>query len=66
MNTQILEVLAISAYEKDGASKKRFTKVGVAFPLKDGTGFSMRLDAAATSGEYLVKPKQDRAAVSEW
>ena len=57
-----LEVMAISTYTKDGEQKKRFTKVGIAFPLRDGTGFTMRLDAAATSGEYLVKPKQDRSS----
>lgn len=62
----VYDVLAISQYEKDGAPKKRFTRVGVAFPLRDGTGFSVRLDAAAVSGEYLIKPKQDRQQVSEW
>jgi hypothetical protein len=56
----IMEVLAISQYEKDGEKKKRFTKCGVAFPLRDKPGFSMRLDASAVSGEYLIKPKDDR------
>jgi len=64
--SQVYEVLAISQYEKAGEQKKRFTKVGVAFPLKDGTGFSMRLDAAGTTGEYLLKVKQDRQPVAEW
>jgi hypothetical protein len=60
MAGEILEVLAISQYTKDGEVKKRFTKCGIMFPLRDGSGYSMRLDASAVSGEYLAKVKTDR------
>ena len=57
MANEMHEVIAISTYEKNGEQKKRFTRVGVAWPLRDKPGFSMRLDASAVSGEYLIKPK---------
>lgn len=45
---------ALSARESNG--KSYFTKIGVAFPNKDGKGFSILLDAipAPTDGQFKI------------
>jgi hypothetical protein len=51
---------AVSVRESNG--KSYFTRIGVAFPSKTGTGYSVLLDAvpASTDGQYkilLMEPK---------
>lgn len=59
-----LEALAVSTYVKDGQEKTSFTKVGVAFPLKNSEGYQVLLDAmpAPQEGKFkiLLKPPQER------
>lgn len=61
--SQVFDVVGLTEYEdrKSGDKKTRYTRIGVAFPLKDGTpGMTVRLDALPVSGTLLIKPKQDR------
>lgn len=59
-----LEALAVRTYTKDGQEKSSFTKVGVAFPLKNSDGYQILLDAmpAPQDGQFkiLLKPPQER------
>ena len=52
---------ALTVREKDG--KSYWLKIGVAFPSKDGSGFSVLLDAmpAPTEGQFkiMLRPPQD-------
>jgi hypothetical protein len=59
--SDVFDVLAVSKYTKDGIEKTRYTRVGVAFGLKDGSpGMTVRLDASPVSGNLVIKPKTDR------
>lgn len=61
MSGEVFDVVAITKYQKDGVEKTRYTRCGVAFPLKDGSpGMTVRLDAHPVSGQLIIKPKQDR------
>lgn len=42
-------VLSPRKYIKDGQEKTAFTKVGIAFPMKDKDGFSLMLEALPLS-----------------
>lgn len=47
----------ILATRKDEASGKTYyTRIGVAFPIKDGTGWSLRFDALPVSGQAVMFP----------
>lgn len=52
---------ALSVRESNG--KSFWTKIGVAFPSKDGSGYSVLLDAipAPTEGQFkiMLRPPQD-------
>jgi hypothetical protein len=43
----------------DGEPRSAFTRVGVAFPLRNQPGFKLRLDAMPFHGELLVLPAND-------
>lgn len=62
--SQRLEALAVRTYMKDGQEKSSFTRVGVAFPLKNSEGYQVMLDAmpAPQDGQFkiLLKPPQER------
>ena len=46
-----------------GSEKGRWTRIGAAWPHKDGEGFTLQLDAMPLSGELVVRtPKVDEAA----
>ncbi|RYX78531.1 hypothetical protein EON76_05225 [bacterium] len=59
------EAVAIRKYQdRDGNEKTSFTNVGVAWPMKDKDGYTVRLSAmpAPTEGEFVIllmppKPK---------
>lgn len=60
---------ALSVRESNG--KSYWTKIGVAFPTKDGSGWNVLLDAipAPVDGQFKVslmvpKPRQDSAPAS--
>lgn len=55
--------------DRDGNEKTAFTNIGVAFPMKDRDGYSLRLHAipAPVDGEYSIllfppKPREDQPA----
>lgn len=62
------EAVAVRRYEdKDGNEKSAFTNIGVAWPMKERDGYSLRLHAmpAPENGEYVIllmppKPKEDQ------
>ena len=63
------EAVAVRKYESNGEEKSAFTNIGVAFPMKDRDGFSLRLHClpAPVDGEYSIllfppKPREDRDA----
>ena len=61
--SNVFDVVGLTEYEdrKSGEKKTRYTRLGVAFPLKDGSpGMTVRLDALPVSGAMIIKPKQDR------
>ena len=53
----------------EGKEKEEpWCKVGVAFPLKDGSGFSIKLAALPLNGTIIIKPprpKLDETAAPE-
>jgi hypothetical protein len=51
-----LNVFTVEEYERDGKAQKRWTKIGAAFPHKEGTGFSIELKAFPVDGRLVVLP----------
>jgi hypothetical protein len=40
------DVIAVGgSYEADGKERNRFVRIGVAFPAKEGAGWTLKLDA---------------------
>ncbi len=65
MNAQAVAYLNAMMVESfdgaDGKPASRWTKIGVAFPHKDGTGFNVQLNALPVDGKVvLVPPLPDR------
>lgn len=65
--SQRYEAVAVRTYEQNGEEKSAFTNIGVAWPMKDRDGFTLRLHClpAPDSGEYTIllfppKPKEDQ------
>jgi hypothetical protein len=51
-----MNVFTVEEYERDGKTQKRWTKIGVAFPHKEGVGFSIELHAFPVDGRLVVLP----------
>ena len=51
-----LNVFTVEEYERDGKKAKSWTKIGVAFPHKEGPGFSIELKAFPVDGRLVVLP----------
>jgi hypothetical protein len=51
-----LNVFTVEEYERDGKTQKRWTKIGAAFPHKEGLGFSIELKAFPVDGRLVVLP----------
>jgi hypothetical protein len=51
-----LNVFTVEEYESNGKTGKKWTKIGVAFPHKEGTGFSIELKAFPIDGRLVVLP----------
>jgi len=67
MATTRYDAVAAREYERNGEKKTSFTNIGVAFPMKDRDGFSVRLHAipAPVDGEYTIllfppKPRDEQ------
>jgi hypothetical protein len=46
----------VEEYESNGKAGKRWTKIGAAFPHKEGPGFSIELSAIPLDGRLVVLP----------
>jgi hypothetical protein len=51
-----LNVFTVEEYESNGKTGKRWTKIGAAFPHKDGLGFSVELKAVPLDGRLVALP----------
>ena len=49
-----LNVFTVEEYESNGKTNKRWTKIGAAFPHKEGSGFSIELRAFPIDGRLVV------------
>ena len=54
--TAHLNVFTAEEYQSNGKTGKRWTKVGAAFPHKEGPGFSIELCAIPLDGRLVVLP----------
>jgi hypothetical protein len=51
-----LNVFTVEEYESNGKTAKKWTKIGAAFPHKEGKGFSVELKAFPIDGRLVVLP----------
>ena len=51
-----LNVFTVEEYESNGKSGKKWTKIGAAFPHKEGLGFSIELKAFPIDVQLVVLP----------
>jgi hypothetical protein len=51
-----LNVFTVEEFESNGKTGKRWTKIGAAFPHKEGIGFSIELKAFPMDGRLVVLP----------
>jgi hypothetical protein len=51
-----LNVFTVEEYESNGKAGKRWTKIGAAFPHKEGIGFSIELKAVPLDGRLVILP----------
>ena len=54
--TNYLNVFTVEEYESDGKTGQKWTKIGAAFPHKEGTGFNIELEAFPVDGRLVVLP----------
>jgi hypothetical protein len=55
-NLTYLNVFTVEEYEREGKTQKRWTKIGAAFPHKEGAGFSIELQAFPVDGRLVLLP----------
>jgi hypothetical protein len=51
-----LNVFTVEEYESNDKTGKKWTKIGAAFPHKEGLGFSIELRAFPIDGRLVVLP----------
>ena len=51
-----LNFFTVEEFESNGKKAKRWTKIGAAFPHKEGPGFSIELRAFPVDGRLVVLP----------
>ena len=51
-----LNVFTVEEYESNGKTQRKWTKIGAAFPHKEGLGFSVELKAFPIDGRLVVLP----------
>lgn len=55
-----LNVFTVEEFEKsDGSPARSWTRVGVAFPIKDRTGYSITLRALPLDGRLVLLPPDE-------
>ena len=55
-NLTYLNVFTVEEYERNGKTQKKWTRIGVAFPHKEGLGFSIELKAFPIDGRLVALP----------
>lgn len=61
-----LYAYTVEEYEgADGKPARAWTRVGVAFPHKDGTGFNIQLKALPLDGRLVLFPPNDEARAED-
>jgi hypothetical protein len=51
-----LNVFTVEEYENNGKTQKKWTRIGAAFPHKEGPGLSIELRAFPVDGRLVVLP----------
>jgi hypothetical protein len=51
-----LNVFTVEEYESNGKTQKKWTRIGAAFPHKEGLGFSIELKPFPIDGRLVVLP----------
>lgn len=51
-----LNVFTVEEYESNGKTQKKWTRIGAAFPHKDGIGFNIELKAFPIDGRLVALP----------
>jgi len=52
-------------YEKDGKKDSSWSRIGVAFAHKDGSGFDVNLDAVPVSGRVVLRVNDGKKQAGE-
>jgi hypothetical protein len=55
-NLTYLNVFTVEEHESNGKTQKKWTRIGAAFPHKEGPGFSIELKAFPVDGRLVVLP----------
>lgn len=60
------DVLVVEKYEDEaGTEKSNWTRVGVAFPHKDGNGLNVELRAIPVSGKLVIRRHEAKSRTGE-
>ncbi len=60
------DVLVVEKYEDhEGAEKANWTRIGVAWPHKDGNGLNVELKAIPVSGKLVIRRHDAKARANE-
>lgn len=71
--TDRLDALMVRSYTKNGEEKRQYTRLGVAWPLANGEGYRLQLDALPVPTIYegkvdmsilLLPPRDDNSSQS--
>ncbi len=60
MSAERLEVYVVTKYQSGGEEKSRWSRVGIAFPTKDGRGYSIRMDYPVAVAEFVLLPPKPK------
>lgn len=64
--TDRYDVLVVEKYEDEaGAEKSLWTRIGVAFPHKDGQGLNVELKAVPVNGKLVIRRHEAKARANE-
>jgi hypothetical protein len=60
------DVLVVEKYEDhEGAEKANWTRIGVAWPHKDGNGLNVELKAIPVSGKLVIRRHDAKARTND-
>lgn len=64
--TDRYDVLVVEKYEDEaGAEKSLWTRIGAAFPHKDGQGLNVELKAIPVNGKLVIRRHEAKARANE-